>query len=314
MNPLFLLIFAFIGFWDTLEWQAPTKYYLSVVAIFRDEAKWLPEWLEYHLLVGVEHFYLINHKSEDNYLEVLQPYIDKGLVTLTNHWEPSVSEVPMKFYSLQHRNYEQCIARCKWETYWLATLDLDEFLVPMAGDSLPPILQEFHQEVGIQVNWTTFGTGGVEEIPSDQLLIETLLWRAPDYHDSHYLVKSIVRPPHVNMCCSAHYFLYKYDRCAVDTNHTPQPPRSPHDMGARNRSVLRNKMVVHHYRFRDERYLKEEKAKRGHQYNDMRFYTDAVMNQVNREASVVQEETMVRFIPELRKRLGLDEHRAEDAS
>lgn len=31
--------------------------YLAVCAIFRDEAPYLAEWIEFHRLVGVEHFY-----------------------------------------------------------------------------------------------------------------------------------------------------------------------------------------------------------------------------------------------------------------
>ena len=33
-------------------------YDLAVVAIFKDEAPYLKEWLDYHLAAGVEHFYL----------------------------------------------------------------------------------------------------------------------------------------------------------------------------------------------------------------------------------------------------------------
>ena len=33
-------------------------YDLAVAAIFKDEARYLKEWLDYHLLAGVEHFYL----------------------------------------------------------------------------------------------------------------------------------------------------------------------------------------------------------------------------------------------------------------
>ena len=39
------------------------KYTVAVCAIFKNEGIFLKEWLEYHLLIGVEHFYLYN-KSE----------------------------------------------------------------------------------------------------------------------------------------------------------------------------------------------------------------------------------------------------------
>ena len=57
---------------------------ISIISQFRDEAKYLKEWIEFHLLVGVDDFYLTNHLSVDNYLEVLQPYIDKGIVKITD--------------------------------------------------------------------------------------------------------------------------------------------------------------------------------------------------------------------------------------
>lgn len=293
--------------------KAPTtRYYLSVLAIFRDEALWLKEWLEYHLLVGVEHFYLINHLSEDNYLEVLQPYIDKGLVTLMDHWDPPTrSGMPPSFYFLQQRNYDRAIWKHKRESYWMAIIDLDEFLVPIQGDSLPPILKPFEREVGIRVNWMTFGTGEVEEVTPDELLIEKLLWRAEDKHWTHYIVKSIVQPTQVQRCRSAHFFSFLNGRLAVDTNFTPQILRQPHSMALRNLSVLRDKLVVHHYRFRDKKYLKEKKGIRGKQYQDMRFHTQDVMEEMNKEASSLYDPTMLRFIPELRRRLGLDEQGEE---
>ena len=52
-------------------------YDLAIVAIFKDEGKYLKEWLDYHLLAGVDHFYLYNNDSSDDYAEVLAPYVEK---------------------------------------------------------------------------------------------------------------------------------------------------------------------------------------------------------------------------------------------
>ena len=52
------------------------KYTVAVCAIFKNESVFLKEWLEYHLLIGVEHFYLYNNFSEDNYQDILAPYLD----------------------------------------------------------------------------------------------------------------------------------------------------------------------------------------------------------------------------------------------
>jgi hypothetical protein len=56
----------------------------AVAAIFRDEAKYLKEWVEFHLLVGFDLLYMFNNLSQDNYLEVLNPYIESGQVIAFN--------------------------------------------------------------------------------------------------------------------------------------------------------------------------------------------------------------------------------------
>lgn len=41
------------------------RFALAVCAIFKDEAAYLREWLDFHLLMGVEHFYLYDNGSSD---------------------------------------------------------------------------------------------------------------------------------------------------------------------------------------------------------------------------------------------------------
>src|SRR3984957_13412863 len=64
--------------------QSTKKHQLSICAIFKDEACFLKEWIEYHRLVGVDHFYLYNNESSDDFLKILQPYVHEGIVSLTN--------------------------------------------------------------------------------------------------------------------------------------------------------------------------------------------------------------------------------------
>src|SRR5437016_521510 len=58
------------------------KYNLSICTIFKNEAPYLKEWIEYHKLVGVDHFYLYNNLSLDAFRRILAPYIKDELVTL----------------------------------------------------------------------------------------------------------------------------------------------------------------------------------------------------------------------------------------
>ena len=64
------------------ENKKPYLQELALCAIFRDEARFLKEWIEFHKLVGVTTFYLYNNLSEDDYNAVLEPYIASGEVKL----------------------------------------------------------------------------------------------------------------------------------------------------------------------------------------------------------------------------------------
>lgn len=46
------------------------KYRISLCLIFNNEAPFLKEWLDYHIVVGIDHFYLYNNNSTDNYIDV----------------------------------------------------------------------------------------------------------------------------------------------------------------------------------------------------------------------------------------------------
>ena len=68
--------------------------YLSACAIFRDEAAYLAEWIAFHRLVGVEHFFLYDNGSADHPEAVLAPYLAEGEVTLVPGPFPSTSTPP----------------------------------------------------------------------------------------------------------------------------------------------------------------------------------------------------------------------------
>lgn len=126
------------------------KYSLSAVLIFKDEAPFLREWIEYHRLVGVEHFYLYQNNSSDSYLAEIQDYLDSGTVTLTE-WPDNPGQ-----YSAYRHWYENYRRETKWVTF----IDIDEFLCPGRADNVVEILDRFQRYPVILVYWKLFGTGG----------------------------------------------------------------------------------------------------------------------------------------------------------
>ena len=97
-------------------------YYLSIAACVKDEGRYLREWIEYHLWAGVEHFYIYDNGSQDNTREVLDPYMQSGVVTY-RYW---VAEI--KSGGQQVRMYNDAAVRYRHCTKWLAFIDADEFI------------------------------------------------------------------------------------------------------------------------------------------------------------------------------------------
>lgn len=127
------------------------KYRVSICAIFKDEAEYLKEWIEFHYLAGVEHFYLYNNFSRDDYKEVLSPYIERGWVTLIE-WPVPQGQIEA---------YKHCFERFGAESLWIGMIDLDEFVVPISCDSVYDFLRWYDRKYGsVLVYWKNFGTGG----------------------------------------------------------------------------------------------------------------------------------------------------------
>lgn len=149
---------------------SPKKYKVSVCAIFKNEAQYLKEWIEWHKIVGVEHFYLYNNNSDDSYEEVLAPYIKDGTVTLVQ-WPRNQAQM---------QAYQDGIEKFGSETEWLSFIDIDEFIVPNSTDSIYEFLKPFQKKRPVVVAyWKMFGTSGKLSRDMDGLVTEdlTVSWR-----------------------------------------------------------------------------------------------------------------------------------------
>ena len=150
------------------------KYKVSLCAIFKNEALYLKEWIEFHKIIGVNHFYLYNNFSTDSYMSVLEPYIADNTVTF----------IDFPVQQGQMKAYKDCIARFKDETEWIGFIDLDEFIVPKEDDSLYDFLLKFKNYPSVQIYWKIFGTSGLMRRKSDKkdLVTEnfTVCWKKYD--------------------------------------------------------------------------------------------------------------------------------------
>lgn len=142
--------------------QKANKYYFSLVLIFKDEAPYLREWIEYHLMLGVNHFYLYNNNSSDHYMTVIQPYVDRKLITLVE-WP----DYPGQYSAYLHwyKSYRQ-------ESHWVSFIDADEFLCPISDASLSEVMARYEKYPVVLTYWKLFGTNGQLTHDDNRLVIE----------------------------------------------------------------------------------------------------------------------------------------------
>jgi hypothetical protein len=184
------------------------RSYLSICAIYLNEADYMREWLEFHRIVGVERFFLYNNRSEDRHLEVLAPYVEDGTVVL-HDWPMRPGQSPA---------YDDCLRNHGAESRWIAFIDIDEFLFSPLQRPLPEVLADYESHPGVAVNWVGFGTSGHRTKPSG-LVIENYVRRAKlPLLNRH--IKSIVNPVEAVRALSPHWFEYR-SGLPVDENFNP---------------------------------------------------------------------------------------------
>lgn len=134
---------------------------LSVVAIIKNEGQYIEEWVRYHIIAGVQRFYLYDNDSSDNTKSVLKKYIDAGYVTL----------IPFPGIAMQLAAYNDAINKFKYKTKYMAIIDADEFLYSCdqnisVREGIDGIFASYPQAGGIAVNWRMFGSSGLIKKPN----------------------------------------------------------------------------------------------------------------------------------------------------
>ncbi|MEI8384528.1 MAG: glycosyltransferase family 2 protein [Nitrosomonadaceae bacterium] len=135
------------------------RYKLGVMAIMKQEAMNLEEWIQHYLWQGIDQIYLIDNGSTDNSLKLVRPWIDQGVVKLISLEEPWKQKV---HYRTAFKNFH--IAD---ECQWLMIADLDEFwFCKKEGVNIREALNHYDEFDVIYTNWSMFGSSGHKVHPA----------------------------------------------------------------------------------------------------------------------------------------------------
>ncbi len=123
---------------------------VMVVAIVKNEAAYLEEWLAYHIALGVDHFVVYDNGSTDHSAQLLERYINHGYVTYID-W-------PMRAGQLSAYNHS--LRMFGATTEWIGYYDPDEYLVPLQDDDIPSFLARFKDKATVRIPRYEFGYCG----------------------------------------------------------------------------------------------------------------------------------------------------------
>ena len=172
------------------------SYELGIVTMFQNEANYLKEWVEYHHMLGVDHFLLYNDRSTDHWQEVLEPYIQAKLVEVIDHH--ALPETAL-FPGWQTAAYKDGLRRSQGNTKWLAFIDVDEFILPKKNSTIPKCLNEFYSSASaVFICWRNFGTGGLY-LERGEPILRHLTTTSDPLHPRNSSGKSIVRVDEVDI-------------------------------------------------------------------------------------------------------------------
>jgi hypothetical protein len=221
---------------------AQPKYFLAAMIRVKDEARFLPEWLVYHLNIGVEHVFIYDNNSSDNTEAIIAPFVVRGLATYTK-W-PTTPASPSS-----HLDF---LARFGCQAEWVAFFDADEFLFERTPGLLLDLLRRSLEQPAIAFNWRYFGSSGYEHIP-DGLVIENFNQANAnlDYH-----VKVIARPRAIHRYRNPHNFYYRAGQLA----RTPDGRRVTGSFSEPEKDLP---LVLRHYVYRSKADY-ERKTARGY--------------------------------------------------
>jgi len=272
-----------------------SKVDIAIVAIFKGEDEYLREWLEFHRIVGIQHFFLYDNSDSEVSRNILQQYVEEGMVTyipFADFPEKSMrnryGKDQFRKLSMQNLAYGDCTRLYARYCNWLIKIDLDEFIYPLSPFNS---LQEAFTGIGnsrikgFSVRAWRFGPSGIV-YRSGLPVIETYTRRNPD---PDFNWKVVGRGSVVSTRA-------RYHGC-----HTWFYKPSLFSMHLRD-SETKNLLCINHYYIKSrEEYLdKIQRHSVGHKAGKE---TIDKWPRADEAAKHEDEGDILRFLPELKKRL-----------
>ena len=259
---------------------------IALCAIFKNEAPYLLEWVAFHRMIGVDHFVLYDNGSDDGGSDRLRRSRLADHVTLID-WPDRPG---------QYSAYSDFVAHHAKSYTWAGFIDLDEFIHPLAENSLRSLLDHprYTGFSAVLMHWAVFGPSGHTRRPED--LVTASYTRRVQLHDEvNTHVKSIVRTADLlGVGQNPHVFQTSGPSCDATGKAVPTIPLQE--------TACHETLILNHY-FTWSREDWDAKTKRGRadaaDDNEAAQYRAEVFATVAGNAGI-EDSRITRFVPRLR--------------
>jgi len=236
---------------------------IAICSVFKDENKYVREWINYHLAIGFDYIWMYDNESKIPLSETVADYIDQG-------------KVGVKGFKGQHHGRQvQCCQDAlvnKLKDYsWIAHIDIDEFIVLLEeSQNIKDYLKEYNNCSSIGLNWLMFGSNG--HIETQESVISAYTQSLPS-HGANKHIKSIYQPKYTKSTGAPHFVFTKSDKKLVAGGRQVNVKHKPCDRAFSEPPVLDYKMRINHYVTRSRQDF-ELKQKRGSGNSKNRNYSE----------------------------------------
>jgi len=208
-----------------------------VCSVFKNEAHILDEWIQHYLFHGVDHIFLVNDFSTDNYMKIIDRYSET--ITLFHN------DIITKEVGRQTQIYDKYFTSVLSSSKWISILDMDEFLYSPYEINLQTILKQFDAYSQIIVDWVHFGSN--DHILQPNSVVESFLMRAfYGKPKEYYSYKSIFKTEHFQS-----FGIHKHNVNGAEI----------HLKNGEN--IETPKLVINHYNLQSFEFYMNVKSKRG---------------------------------------------------
>lgn len=228
------------------------RHGIAIVAILKNEANNLNDWLSFHTLAGVREFILYDNLSNDDTVRIANSFTGAKVTVIP--WQLHVSaHKPILILPRQILAY--CHAICTFGSAfrWMAFIDIDEYIVPKEQDTIAQALLPLEAFANISLPWVMFGHNGYQNAPTEPVPF-AFTKRASSKHRAQLNFKCIVDP-----CAASQVSTHKFETTTMGnlSANTLGVPK-PNSKRAQANFVSNSVLQLNHYYLKSVSELREK--------------------------------------------------------